>query len=163
MSVGLPSTSAYELFIAGCAASALTTAKPIRWVNETLPPRPRPRWLLITMRLSMSSLAGTDRTLVAVGTARLAVMLVAVRAPAPRSRVCSASAAGRGPSVGAGPVGAGPRLAAGPLAAGPLAVGGGSAGTGAGAGAATGAAAAACSVVALRGPVTVPDPASAAG
>ena len=48
--------------------SAWTTAQPIRWVKDTLPPRPRARWLLITMRLSMSSLAGTARTLVAVGT-----------------------------------------------------------------------------------------------
>src|SRR5215472_8222508 len=117
MSVGFPSTSANELFISGCAASALTTAKPIRWVNETLPPRPRPRWLLITMRLSMSSLAGTDRTLVAVGTPRLTVMLAAVRAPAPRSRVCSASAAGAGPTAGAGPLGAGLLLGAAPLGA----------------------------------------------
>src|SRR5215475_9032754 len=61
-------------------------AYPIRCVNEILPTRPLARWLLITIRLSMSSLAGIDRTLVAVGTARLAVMLVAVRAAAPRSR-----------------------------------------------------------------------------
>ena len=40
----------------------------------------------MTIRLSTSSLAGTARTLVAVGTARLAVMLLTVRAAAPRSR-----------------------------------------------------------------------------
>ena len=40
----------------------------MRWVNETLPPRARARWLLMTMRLSNSSLTGTVRTLVAVGT-----------------------------------------------------------------------------------------------
>ena len=40
----------------------------MRWVKLTLPPRARRRWLLITMRLSASSLAGTARTLVAVGT-----------------------------------------------------------------------------------------------
>src|SRR5215471_1811005 len=45
----------------------------------------------MTMRLSMSSLAGTARTLVAVGTARLAAMFCAVRAAAPRSLVSSAS------------------------------------------------------------------------
>src|SRR6476646_10204434 len=56
----------------------------MRWVNETLPPRPRRRWLLMTTRLSMSSFAGIARTLVAVGTARLASMLVTIRAAAPR-------------------------------------------------------------------------------
>ena len=38
------------------------------WVKLTLPPRWRARWLLMTMRLSTISLAGTVRTLVAVGT-----------------------------------------------------------------------------------------------
>ncbi len=47
------------------------------------------------MRLSMSSLAGTERTLVAVGTARLAVMLAAVRAAVPRSRAVRAGRSGR--------------------------------------------------------------------
>src|SRR5579863_493603 len=89
------------------ALSAWTTAYPIRWVNETLPPRPRRRWLLITIRLSTSSLAGTERTLVAVGTDRLAVMLVTVRAAAPRSLLTSApgtagGAAGPGAGAGAG-------------------------------------------------------------
>src|SRR4051812_36476289 len=56
----------------------------MRWVNDTLPPRPRRRWLLMTTRLSISSLAGMARTLVAVGTARLASMLVTMRAAAPR-------------------------------------------------------------------------------
>ena len=32
-----------------------------------MPPRARARWLLITVRLSQSSLTGTERTLVAVG------------------------------------------------------------------------------------------------
>src|SRR5262252_608997 len=79
-------------------------AYPMRWVNETLPPRPRLRWLLMTMRLSMSSLAGTGRTLVAVGTVRLAIMFVAVRADAPRSRRTSASGAG-GPASADGAAG----------------------------------------------------------
>src|SRR6202044_533601 len=78
--------------MAGTAPSAFTTANPIRWVNDTFPPRPRARWLLMTMRLSISSLAGTDRTLVAVGTLRLAAMLTAVRAAAPRSRDVTAAA-----------------------------------------------------------------------
>ena len=58
----------------------------------------------MTMRLSISSLAGTDRTLVAVGTLRLAAMLTAVRAVAPRSRDAWAPAtAGPGADVtGAG-------------------------------------------------------------
>ncbi len=43
----------------------------------------------MTILLSMSSLTGTDRTLVAVGTSRLAAMLVTVRAAAPRSARCS--------------------------------------------------------------------------
>ena len=38
------------------------------WVKETLPPRARARWLLMTVRLSQSSLTGTERTEVAVGT-----------------------------------------------------------------------------------------------
>src|SRR4029079_19802603 len=61
------------------------------WVNDTLPPRARARWLLIMTRLSMSSLTGTLRTLVAVGTVRLLSMLVAVRAAAPRRITCSGS------------------------------------------------------------------------
>ena len=48
----------------------------------------------MTMRLSMSSLAGTARTLVAVGTVRLAAMFWAVRAAAPRSLLRSASEGG---------------------------------------------------------------------
>ena len=55
------------------------------WVNDTLPPRPRDRWLLITTRLSISNFTGTDRTLVAVGTERLASMFVTTRPAAPRS------------------------------------------------------------------------------
>src|SRR6187200_1613173 len=57
----------------------------MRWVKLTLPPRARRRWLLITMRLSMSSFTGTARTLVAVGMVRLRSMFLAVRAEAPRS------------------------------------------------------------------------------
>src|SRR3954468_1113129 len=57
----------------------------MRCVNETLPPRERARWLLITMRLSTSSLAGTARTLVAVGTVSDAFMFLTTLAAAPRS------------------------------------------------------------------------------
>ena len=55
------------------------------WVSDTLPPRPRDRWLLITTLLSISNFTGTDRTLVAVGTERLASMFVTTRPAAPRS------------------------------------------------------------------------------
>src|SRR6478609_2529006 len=55
------------------------------WVKLTLPPRERARWLLMTTRLSMSSLAGTARTLVAVGTWSEDSMLVTTRAAGPRS------------------------------------------------------------------------------
>ena len=55
------------------------------WVKDTLPPRPRDRWLLITTLLSISNFTGTDRTLVAVGTERLASMFVTTRPAAPRS------------------------------------------------------------------------------
>src|SRR5213079_3432115 len=77
----------------------------MRWVNDTLPPRLRRRWLLITVRLSARSLAGTARTLVAVGTVRLVSMLATTRAAAPLSGVVSAptgAAAGRGVAVSAG-------------------------------------------------------------
>src|SRR6478752_350016 len=66
----------------------------MRWVKLTLPPRQRCRWLLMTTRLSMSSLAGTARTLVAVGTARLLSMLVTTRAAGPRSGTVSSSLVG---------------------------------------------------------------------
>src|SRR3954471_10502586 len=66
----------------------------MRWVNDTLPPRLRRRWLLMTVRLSARSLAGTARTLVAVGTVRLVSMLATTRAAAPRSGCECAPAAG---------------------------------------------------------------------
>src|SRR6185312_3256851 len=100
-SAGLPSTSAKELFISGWSRRARTIAKPIRWVKLTLPPRARRRWLLITMRLSINSLAGTARTLVAVGTVRLVSMFATTRAAAPRSGCDCGPAAG--PSAGCWP------------------------------------------------------------
>ena len=71
--------------------SACTTAQAIRCVYDTLPPRERRRWLLITTRLSISSLAGMARTLVAVGTESEASMLVTTRAAGPRNTVVSTS------------------------------------------------------------------------
>src|SRR6478735_5395360 len=64
------------------------------WVKLTLPPRERARWLLMTTRVSSSSLAVRARTLVAVGTCRLDSMLVTTRAEAPRSGLTSASLTG---------------------------------------------------------------------
>ena len=66
----------------------------------------------MTILLSTSSLAGIARTLVAVGTARLAVMLLTVRAAAPRSLLTSAPAE-TGGGGGAGLGGAGRAGAAG--------------------------------------------------
>src|SRR6478609_10214051 len=75
------------------------------WVNDTLPPRARARWLLMTVRLSHSSLTGTERTEVAVGTVRESSMLATVRAGAPRSTVYvgwSPAAVGAGDSFSFG-------------------------------------------------------------
>ena len=98
--VGLPSVSSYDAFMSGSVFSALTSAQPIRWVKDTLPPRARLRWLLMTIRLSISSLTGTWRTLVAVGTVRLVSMFCAVRAGAPRRISRSDSALGAGAGLG---------------------------------------------------------------
>src|ERR687893_1619504 len=81
----------------------------MRRVNETLPPRERARWLLTTMRLSARSLAGTARTLVAVGTVSEAFMFLTTAAAAPRSGVdfgpspspAAGFASGRGLATGA--------------------------------------------------------------
>src|SRR5680860_1135431 len=56
----------------------------MRCVKDTLPPRARASLELITPRLSISSLAGMARTLVAVGTSRLVTMLVAMALAGPR-------------------------------------------------------------------------------
>src|SRR3954467_5285018 len=59
----------------------------------------------MTVRLSTNSFAGTARTLVAVGTARLASMLATTREAAPRKGRCSplpAAAGGGGGGAGAG-------------------------------------------------------------
>src|SRR6478735_5361816 len=66
----------------------------MRWVKLTLPPRERARWLLMTTRLSMSSLGGTARTLVAVGTVSEVSMLATTRWGAPRSGVTTSSLTG---------------------------------------------------------------------
>src|SRR4051812_26621999 len=74
----------------------------MRWVNETFPPRERARWLLITMRLSASSLAGTARTLVAVGTVSDTFMFLTTLAAAPRSGLCLPAATGGAATLAAG-------------------------------------------------------------
>src|SRR6476661_3728913 len=66
----------------------------MRCVKDTLPPRDRARWLLMTMRLSASSLAGTARTLVAVGTVSETFMFLTTAADAPRSGDCLPAATG---------------------------------------------------------------------
>jgi hypothetical protein len=53
-------------------------------VNETLPPRPRFKWLLTTILLSIINFAGIARTDVAVGTVSDASMLWTTRADTPR-------------------------------------------------------------------------------
>src|SRR6185369_5675564 len=92
-------------------------------VKLTLPPRPRARWLLITMRLSAMSLAGTARTLVAMGSASEASMLETIFAATPRIGVVWAPAG----SAFAGSTGAG----AGSTGAGAAATGAGRVGAGA--------------------------------
>ena len=69
--------------------SVCTIAQAMRCVKEILPPRARLRWLLMTMRLSIISFAGMVRTLVAVGTVRLASMFAAIVLAMPRSVVTS--------------------------------------------------------------------------
>src|ERR1700712_5144733 len=64
----------------------------MRWVKDTFPPRFRRRKLLMTMRLSPMSLAGTARTEVAVGTSSEAVMFRTTAADAPRSGADTSSA-----------------------------------------------------------------------
>src|SRR3546814_6879128 len=66
-------------------------AQPMRFVKLTLPPRVRAMWLLMTMRLSIINLAGTVRTLVAVGTVSDSSMLAARVLGMPRSGVTLSS------------------------------------------------------------------------
>src|SRR5260370_29882165 len=95
----------------------------------------------MTILLSTSSLAGTARTLVAVGTDRLAVMLLTVRAAAPRSLLTSAPMGGLG---GGGAAGIGGGGAAGIGGGGAAGIGGGGAAGLGGEGTATGGAGEAC-------------------
>src|SRR5215218_2242269 len=94
----------------------------MRWVKETFPPRERARWLLMTIRLSASSFAGTARTLVAVGTVSETFMFLTTAAAAPRRGDCEPAATGAAAVLAAG-LSAG--FAAGAFAAGAFAAGAG--------------------------------------
>ncbi len=63
----------------------------MRWVKLTLAPEVRASWLFRICLLISSSFAGMVRTLVAVGTPRLASMLRAILDAAPRSGTASAA------------------------------------------------------------------------
>src|SRR4051812_18673266 len=112
------------------------------WVKGPFPPRDRARWLLMTMRLSASSLAGTARTLVAVGTVSETFMFLTTAAAAPRSGDWEPAAIG----VAGFGAGAAALLSAGLVSAGLVSAGLLSAGfaAGVGAGAAAFGAGAAC-------------------
>ena len=69
-------------------------ANAMKCVNETLAPLDLDSDSLSAARLISRSLADTVRTLVAVGTARLASMLATMRAAAPRRGVASVSMSG---------------------------------------------------------------------
>src|SRR5829696_4863488 len=88
----------------------------MRCVKETLPSPLRWRYPLMTLRLTSSSLAGTLRKLVAVGTVRLRAMLAAIAAPAPRIGVPGSWAGSPGWPVATGFAGA-PGACAGRVAA----------------------------------------------
>ena len=72
----------------------------MRWVKLTFPPEVRARCWLRMDRLTSSSLAGTERTLVAVGTVSDAAMFWAMRAAAPRSGVTVGVGAGTAATTG---------------------------------------------------------------
>ena len=88
MTPGLPEPSASATkaeFSDGTSCRARTTAYPMMCVKLTLAPVVRASWLFKMSRLTSSRRAGTLRTLVAVGTDRLASMLATIRDAAPRS------------------------------------------------------------------------------
>ncbi len=127
----VPSASATKAELsAGTSCRARTTAYPMTCVKLTLAPVVRASWLLRMSRLTSRRRAGTVRTLVAVGTARLASMLATIREAAPRSGVASSFTA----SVvrAATRVAGGADAAAGAADLGWGGGGGGGAGTGAG-------------------------------
>src|SRR6478609_2744711 len=107
-------------------------------VKLILPPRVRLSWLLMTTRLSASSLAGTARTLVAVGTVSEAFMFLTTSDAAPRRVVDTPAAPAGAPSAeraAACDVVPAAGLAEAPLAAGARGAAAASAGAGSTAGA----------------------------
>src|ERR1700691_3296209 len=86
------------------------------WVKLTFAPVVRASWWLRIRRLTSRRRAGTVRTLVAVGTVKLASMLATMREAAPRSGVASSVPAST-TGVGAGVPATG-ATAAGSVAAG---------------------------------------------
>ena len=79
-----------------------TVAKAMKWVTETFAPLERASDSFMAPRLISRSRADTVRTLVAVGTARLAFMFATMRAAAPFSGVASVSNATTALAAGAG-------------------------------------------------------------
>ena len=70
------------------------------WVKLTLAPVVRASWLFKMRRLTSRSRAGTVRTLVAVGTPRLASMFVTMRDAEPRRTVAASPSAPAGAAGG---------------------------------------------------------------
>jgi hypothetical protein len=83
--------STKEEFSDGIAFNPFTMANAMKWVKETFAPLDRAKVSLSAERLISSNRAETLRTLVAVGTPRLAFMFVTMRAAAPRKGVASLS------------------------------------------------------------------------
>ncbi len=84
-----PPSGTKAAFSAGTSCRARTTAYPMMWVKLTFAPVVRASWLFRIRRLTSRRRAGTVRTLVAVGTVKLASMLATMREAAPRSGVAS--------------------------------------------------------------------------
>src|ERR1700678_1059915 len=94
MTPGLPvplASSTNAALRAGTSVRARTMAYPMRWVKLTLAPVVRASWLLRICRFTSRRRAGTVRTLVAVGTPRLASMLATMRLAAPLRRTASSA------------------------------------------------------------------------
>ena len=87
----LSTASTKEALSEGISARPFTIAYAMKCVKETLAPLERDSDSLSPARLISRSRADTLRTLVAVGTARLASIFVTMRAAAPRRGVASAS------------------------------------------------------------------------
>src|SRR5664280_24542 len=87
----LSTASTKEALSEGISARPFTIAYAMKWVKETLAPLERDNDSFSPARFISRSRDDTLRTLVAVGTAKLASMLVTIRAAAPRSGVACVS------------------------------------------------------------------------